>query len=446
VDTQRVVNSGTPTGANAPVGEKATNFRWFILVLISLMYLICYMDRSNIAVAQLEIAKQFGLSKAKMGLVLAAFAWAYAAFQIPVGWLGDRFGARKVLTWVMVFVGLSPIMTGASVGFNSLFTARVALGLSEAGAFPVASRGMQMWFAKSERGRIQGITHLFSRLAVVVTPMLSIAIMVAWGWRAIFYIFGLFGLVWAIAFYLIFRDDPADHKLVNHAEVGVIRDLKADSVFEPLPKRLPVPWKIILTSRNMWYIAIGYCCFFFGTNFYLTWYPTYLREYRHMSLKSVGLLGTLPLLAGMLGDVVGGSLSDMIYKKTGNSKLARRIIAAPGFLLAAAFVIPAAQTDSAVVSVLCLAASFFSLELVIGPAWAVPMDVGGQFSGTVTGIMNMAGAFAASLTAIIYGSLFGRGMWIAPFIVTAGVMTTGALIWIFLINPEQSVIEVRAKS
>lgn len=445
MDTQRVVNSGTPTGATAPVGEKATRFRWFILVLISLMYLICYMDRSNIAVAQLEIAKQFGLSKAKMGLVLAAFAWAYAAFQIPVGWLGDRFGARKVLTWVMVFVGLSPIMTGASVGFNSLFTARVALGLSEAGAFPVASRGMQMWFAKSERGRIQGITHLFSRLAVVVTPMLSIAILIAWGWRAIFYIFGLFGLVWAIAFYFIFRDDPADHKFVNHAEVGVIRDLKADSVFEPLPKRLPVPWKIILTSRNMWYIAIGYCCFFFGTNFYLTWYPTYLREYRHMSLKSVGLLGTLPLLAGMLGDVVGGTLSDMIYKKTGNSKLARRIIAAPGFLLAGAFLIPAAQTDSAVVSVLCLAASFFSLELVIGPAWAVPMDVGGQFSGTVTGIMNMAGAFAASLTAIIYGSLFGRGMWIAPFIVTAGVMTTGALIWIFLINPEQSVIEVRSK-
>lgn len=446
MDTQRVVNSGTPTGATAPVGEKATRFRWFILVLISLMYLICYMDRSNIAVAQLEIAKQFGLSKAKMGLVLAAFAWAYAAFQIPVGWLGDKFGARKVLTWVMVFVGLSPIMTGASVGFNSLFTARVTLGLSEAGAFPVASRGMQMWFAKSERGRIQGITHLFSRLAVVVTPALSIAIMVVWGWRAIFYIFGLFGLVWAIAFYFIFRDDPADHKFVNHAEVGVIRDLKADSVFEPLPKRLPVPWKIILTSRNMWYIAIGYCCFFFGTNFYLTWYPTYLREYRHMSLKSVGLLGTLPLLAGMLGDVVGGTLSDMIYKKTGNSKFARRIVAAPGFLLAGAFVIPAAQTDSAVVSVLCLAASFFSLELVIGPAWAVPMDVGGQFSGTVTGIMNMAGAFAASFTAIIYGSLFGRGMWIAPFIVTAGVMTTGALIWIFLINPEQSVIEVRSKS
>jgi len=446
VDTQSEVHSDKPTGAEAPVGQKPTRFRWFILVLISLMYLICYMDRSNIAVAQLEIAKQFGLSKGKMGLILAAFTWAYAAAQIPVGWLGDRFGARKVLTWVMVFVGLSPIMTGASMGFNSLLGARVGLGLSEAGAFPVASRGMQMWFAKSERGRIQGITHLFSRLAVVITPILSIAILVAWGWRMIFYIFGMFGMVWAIVFYFIYRDNPADHKYVNHAEVAQIRDLKADSVFAPLPERKPVPWKIILGSRNMWYIAIGYCCFFFGTNFYLTWYPTYLREYRHMSLKSLGLLGTLPLIAGMLGDVVGGSLSDMIYKKTGNSKLARRIIAAPGFLLAGAFVIPAARTDSAVVSVLCLAVSFFSLELVIGPAWAVPMDVGGQFSGTVTGIMNMAGALAASLTAIVYGSLFGRGMWIAPFIVTAGVMTLGALIWIFLINPEQSVVEVRSQS
>jgi sugar phosphate permease len=420
---------------------KATNFRWYILVLISLMYLICYMDRSNIAVAQLEIAKQLGLSKAQMGIALAAFTWAYAIAQVPMGWLGDRFGARKVLTWVMVCVGLSPIMTGASMGFNSLFGARVGLGLSEAGAFPVASRGMQIWFAKSERGRIQGITHLFSRLAVVVTPILSITIMVALGWRAIFYIFGLFGIVWAIAFYFIYRDNPEDHKSVNRAELAKIRGLNEDGSLKTVSQqRQQVPWKLILHSKNMWYIALGYCCFFFGTNFYLTWYPTYLREYRHMSLKSLGLLGTLPLIAGMLGDVVGGSLSDLIYKKTRNSKFARRVVAAPGFLLAAAFVIPAARTNSSLVSVLCLAASFFSLELVIGPAWAVPMDVGGQFSGTVTSIMNMAGALAASFTAIIYGSLFGKGLWVAPFIVTAGVMTLGALIWIFLINPEQSVV------
>jgi sugar phosphate permease len=191
----------------------------------------------------------------------------------------------------------------------------------------------------------------------------------------------------------------------------------------------------------MWYIALGYSCFFFGTNFYLTWYPTYLREHRHLSLQALGLIGSLPLFAGMLGDVTGGSLSDHFFKRTGDARFARRVVAAPGFLLAGVFVIPAAMTNNAGASVLFLAISFFFLEFVNGPAWAVPMDVGGQFSGTVTGIMNMAGALAASLTAIVYGGLFDRGFWIAPFFVSAAVMLAGALIWTFLIDPQRSVVD-----
>jgi predicted MFS family arabinose efflux permease len=145
----------------------------------------------------------------------------------------------------------------------------------------------------------------------------------------------------------------------------------------------------------------------------------------------------------MIGDVVGGSLTDLVLHRTGNAKFARRVVAAPAFLLAGVFVIPAAMTENTVTSVLCLALSFFCLELVIGPAWAVPMDVGGQFSGTVTGIMNMFGAFAASVTALVYGGLFDRGYWVAPFFVSAAVLFLGALIWIFLIDPEKSVVEAR---
>jgi len=188
-------------------------------------------------------------------------------------------------------------------------------------------------------------------------------------------------------------------------------------------------------------IALGYACFFFGTNFYLTWYPTYLREHRHLTLAALGVWGSVPLVAGMAGDVVGGWLSDWMFKTTGKATRARRLVAAPGFLLAGVFVVPAALTEEATTSILCLAASFFFLEWVIGPAWAVPMDVGGQFSGTVTGVMNMAGALAASLTAVVYGSLFDRGFWVAPFLVSAGVMALGALIWIFLIDPEKSVVD-----
>jgi sugar phosphate permease len=436
------------SGANAAqdgiadsTSSKPTRVRWWVLFLISLLYLISYMDRGNISVAAPEIAREFHLSKTVMGLILASFTWAYAVGQVPVGWLGDRFGPKKVLTLIGYGIGLAPILNGLAVGASSLYGARVFLGLAESGAFPVASRGMQMWFARSERGRIQGITHLFSRAAVAITPGIAAAIMLAFGWRTIFYVFGTFGILWAIVFSILYRNNPEEHKGVNQAELAHIRGLNADGSIKVMSATRPrVPWRMILSAPNMWYIAVGWSCFFFGSNFYLTWYPTYLREYRHMSLKVLGLLGALPLIAGMLGDVVGGAVSDAILEKTGNAKLARRIVAAPGFVLAGVFVIPAALTNSPLVSVLCLAASFFSLEVVLGVAWAVCMDVGGQYSGTVTGIMNMAGALAASMTAVVYGALFDRGMWIAPFFVTAGVMLMGALIWIFLINPERSVV------
>jgi sugar phosphate permease len=225
-------------------------------------------------------------------------------------------------------------------------------------------------------------------------------------------------------------------------ELATIRGVNPDGTIKPPAiSHLATPWKRILLSPNMWFISLGYFCFFFGTNFYLTWYPTYLREHLHMSIRSLGIWGSVPLFAGMAGDITGGTISDLILKTTGKAKLARRVVAAPGFLLASVFLIPAALIANEFSSIACLAASFFFLEWVIGPAWAVPMDVGGQFSGTVTGVMNMVGALGGASTAVVYGSLFNQGYWVAPFLVSAGVMVVGALIWTFLINPEQSVVE-----
>jgi sugar phosphate permease len=420
----------------------ATRTRWWMLVLFSLMYLICYLDRGIISVAQPEMRAAFGLSLGQMGLVLAAFTWAYALGQVPVGWLGDRFGPKKVLNVLLAWTSTAAMLTGAATGFGSLLTARLLLGIGEAGAFPVASRGMQLWFAPSERGRIQGITHFFSRFAVAITPITAGSLLVAYGWRTMFFVFGAIGFIWVVAFWWFYRERPEDSPHVNRAELAQIRGLDADGRIKALNLAKPVtPWRRILTAPNMWFIALGYCCFFFGTNFYLTWYPTYLREYRGLSVAALGLWGSIPLLAGMAGDVVGGWLSDIILKRTGRARLARRAVAAPGFLLAGVFLIPAATATDATTSILCLATSFFFLEWVIGPAWAVPMDVGGRFSGTVTGVMNMAGALAASLTPIVYGSLFGAGYWVAPFLVSAAVLAVGALIWLFLIDPEKAVVE-----
>jgi sugar phosphate permease len=429
------------------VAPKPTGTRWLVLLLISFMYLITYMDRSNISVAAPAIAKDFGLSKTAMGWVFSAFTLAYALGQFPGGWLGDRIGPRKVLTVIMFWWAIAAVSTGAAAGLVTLIAARFLLGLGEAGAFPVATRGMQLWFPKVERGRIQGITHCFSRFAVAVTPFVAVGIMTAFGWRAIFYIFGSLGAIWAAVFGVIYLNRPEDHKGVNRAELAQIRGLNPDGSIRQLDtaRRRNVSWKAILSSPNMWYIAAAYGCFFYGTYFFLTWYPTYLQEYRHFSLKSLGFVASLPLFAGMVGDLVGGAISDFVYRRTGRLKLARRVVAVPGLLISGAMLIPTALTSNPWTAVICLTISFFFLDLVIGPAWAVPMDVGGEFSGTVSSVMNTAGALAASASPVVFGFFAQRGFWIAPFFVTAGILLSGALIWMFLIDPDRSVVDRAAQ-
>jgi MFS family permease len=404
---------------------KPTKTRWMVLLLIGLMYMITYMDRTGISIAAPAMAKEFNLSQTALGVVFSAFLWAYAIGQIPMGWLADAFGPRLVLLIIVPVWSVMTALTAAATGFASLFGVRFVFGLAEAGAFPTATRAMQLWFPKAERGIVHGVTHSFSRLAIAFVPFLAVSIMAAFGWRWIFYLFGVAGLLWSLAFYLLYGNVPEQHPKVNQPE---------------LHNQTAVPWNMIFRSRNMWYIAAGYGCFHYGTYFFITWFPAYLIEYRHLSLKSVGIFASLPLLVAMVGDLVGGALTDTVYRKTGKLKFARRVVAAPAMLASGLCLIPAATTRSAETAVLCLTASLFFLELVIGPAWAVPMDVGGEYSGTVTGVMNMAGALAASVSPIIFGFLVQKGFWIVPFVISAGVLLTGALIWAFLIDPEKSVV------
>jgi sugar phosphate permease len=441
-DTTRITVPGSIAVPESVV-SRPTKTRWLVLLLISLMYMITYMDRTGISIAAPAMEREFGLSKTAIGVVFSVFLWAYAIGQIPGGWLADRFGPRLVLLIIVPFWSLMTAMTAVASGLTSLIGIRFVFGLAESGAFPTATRAMQLWFPKAERGIVHGVTHSFSRFAVAIVPFLAVSIMVTLGWRWIFYLFGAAGLLWSAAFYLLYQNLPEKHARVNQEELARIRGRDADGKIKPitLHQQLATPWKTIFRSANMWYIAAGYCCFYYGTYFFMTWFPTYLVDYRHLSLKTVGVWASLPLLAGMVGDIVGGTLTDKVYRRTGKLKFARRIVAAPAMLASGICLIPAATAHSAWTAILCLTASLFFLELVISPAWAVPMDVGGEYSGTVCGVMNMAGSLAASLSPIIFGALVQRGFWILPFFISAGVLLTGALIWAFLIDAEKLVID-----
>src|SRR4029450_8690297 len=178
--------------------------------------------------------------------------------------LGDRLGPKRVLTVLIAATSACAILTGAALGLGSLFAARFLLGIAEAGAFPGARRGMHLWSAPAERGRIQGITHFFSRFAVAITPLTAGSLLLAYGWRVMFFVFGAIGFVWALPFWWFYRERPEDPPRVNRSELAEIRGVSDDGQIKPLSvSRQATPWRRILTTPNMWWIALAYCCFFF---------------------------------------------------------------------------------------------------------------------------------------------------------------------------------------
>lgn len=416
--------------------------RWYILVLISVMYLITYLDRVNIATAAPLISKEFGFSKVTMGVIFSAFVWAYAIFQVPGGWLSDRLGPRGVLAGVVAYWSVMTAATAASFGAASFIVVRFLFGVGEAGAFPGATRAMQMWYPPSERGFVQGVTHSASRLGAAIAPPIVVLIVTQLGWRWVFYICGAIGLVWSIWWYVSYRNLPENHTLVNRAELESIRGTDRDGRLNPPPvdKQQRVPWRTLLRSPNMWAVMCAYFTYVYCLWIFLTWLPSYLIEARHFTLLKVGLLASLPLWAGVVGDTAGGLATDWLLARTGNIKFARRAVAMTGLLGCAVFIVPAALTADALVAVYGLTASMFFLELTIGPSWAVPMDTGGKFSGTVSGMMNMAGNIGGALSPLVFGVLAQYGSWQAPFIVAAALLVAGAAVWAFWLDPGKPIL------
>ncbi len=420
------------------MSEKPTHVRRWVLFVVCLVYFITYLDRVNIAVAAPLIMKEFDISKVQLGAVFAAFSWSYASFQIPVGMLGDRYGPRKVLASLVTFWSL---MTGATAvvwNFGSLLVARFLFGIGEAGAFPNATRAFSKWIPATERGFAQGLTHAFARLGGAVTPVIVVAIMSAWGWREAFYISAVIGLVWAAVWYVWYRDTPSEYRErwggINASEVEVINREKPARGTAP-----KVPFRRLLKSKNLWALCVSYFCYCYTVWIYLTWLPTYLVEGRGFTIVRMGIFAGLPLLAGTIGDTLGGWLSDKLWIRTQNGRFSRRVVAMFGLLVAAAFMIPGAVTSSPYAAVFFLACALLGLEMAVGVYWAVCLDIGSESAGTVSGMMNSVGNLGAAISPLLFGLIVqNTGSWVYPFIVASGLLVIGAGLWL-RINPEISV-------
>src|SRR5579872_1079011 len=389
------VSQSDPNSAREPA-QRPTHVRYAVLALTVAAYMITYMDRQVLATSRPAIMKELGISLTAMGWITFGFRMAYALFQIPGGWLGDTIGARRALTLVVSWWSAFTAITALAWNSASMLVIQVFFGLGEAGAFPIATRSLSRWMRPTERGFAQGVTHAGSRLGGAITPpIVALAIIPLFGWRAAFYAFGVLGVVWAIAWFSYYRDTPEEHHGVNEAERQLIGGAaKRKSAGK-------VPWGQILSHGNLWVLAVMYFFYNYNLNVYQDWFPTYLQQSRHMTMGQMGFYASLPLLAGVVGDLAGGWFSDVVLRRTGNVNLARRWVAIAGFLLSAGATVPAVLSPDPHVSVAWYCVAFFGLEWTVGISWAVPLDIGGDFAGSVSAVMNMLGNIGGSLSAVV---------------------------------------------
>lgn len=404
---------------------KTTNV---VLFLLCLMYFLTYVDRVNVSTAAAVFKKEMHLTNTQVGLVFSAFAYPYLLFQIIGGWVADRFGPRKALTVCGVIWAGSTILFGLAHGLVTMIAVRVLLGFGEGATFPTATRAMSYWVPRSKRGYAQGLTHAFSRLGNSLTPWLVATLIAAISWRGSFLIVGCISLFWAAAWGIYYRDEPAKHKGITPEELA---DLPA-----PVKRsQAKVPWGPLV--KRMMPVTIVYFCYGWTLWMFLGWIPQFFANQFHLNLKNSALFASGVFFSGVVGDTLGGIVSDKLYEKTHNLNIARRYLVAVMMLFCCLSMVPLLYTRNITIVALALSAGFFFAEFTIGPMWAIPMDIAPKFAGTASGIMNSGSALAAIVSPLIFGIVVDRtGNWIGPFFGSMGVMLLGSVLS-FTMHPDR---------
>jgi ACS family glucarate transporter-like MFS transporter len=407
-----------------------------------------------------------------MGFVFGAFTVAYGLFEVPTGRWGDRFGSRGVLTRIVLWWSLFTALTGCVWrftldsgyrigfpgleapglfrvsgievplvvnGFVLLMIVRFLFGAGEAGALPNAARVVARWFPGSSRGPAQGLVVTSAQVGGAVAPSLAAFLIQAAGWRWTFVIFGSLGVVWAIAFYRWFRDDPGEHPAANEAERKLIGGGRLSApADQPHP---PVPWRQVLTSRNMWAMSAIMTCGAFTYYLYITWYPTYLKEGRGVNEITSGRLASLVLAGGAVGGLLGGYLGTWLVRRTGEWRWTRSLLCAGALSLAAGSLLASLTFDSALAATLCIALACLSAQVQLASWWAVTADITGRHLGALFGLMNSMGVPGAAASQLFAGSLAdrletlgyqGRARWDPIFYAYAAALLIGACCWLFV--------------
>ncbi len=408
-----------------------TRVRWLLVFWIALTGAVSYLDRVNLSVAGHLIAQEFHLDNPELGLVFGAFPLGYALLQIPGGWLADRFGPRRVLAlggvWWAVFTALTGAVPAGIVAALAVFwTVRFLLGVGEAVMYPSSNRWVTNWIPTAERGAANGIIFAGVGAGSALAPPLIAAVMTHYGWRESFWMCAGLGLAVGATWYALSRDFPSDHRGVNAEELELIRSGIQDSEGE---QDLRVPWRVILSSREVWGITLSYFTYGYATWIFFAWFFIYLTTVRGVSVERGSFYTMLPLAAMSVFSALGGFVSDAVCRRFGR-RWGRCGVAAMGLGMAAVLLAVGAVMANPAAVAIVMAAACGSIYLSQSAYWALAADLGGPSSGQLSGFINMGAQIGAALTAVLTPVIALTLGWMASFFAAAGLLAFGAAAWL----------------
>jgi MFS family permease len=398
---------------------KASRTRYGVVGFALTLAMLAYVQRVAISQAATPIASDLHLNKAEMGAIFGAFGLSYAAFEIPMGALGDRLGVRRVLTQIVLLWSMLTAATGLAWNAGSLWIIRFAFGAGEAGCFPNLTRMLSAWLPAGERNRAQAMMWAFTRWGGALTPPLALLAISAFGWRWAFVAFGLMGAFWLFFFRRFFTDSPANHPGVNEAELKLLENSRA------LVSDRSVRWTSLFRKPEVAVLAVQYFFFSFVWYFYVTWLPTYLQEAWHLTAGQAAGYSVLPLAFGGVGSLISGFLP---------MRIPRRIIAFCGFAATAALLLAITRLHDVTAVMLCMAVASFSSDLTMPISWNSCVEIGRRYTATVAAAMNMFGNFAGFVAPTVSGFILQThaGDWNILIYVMAGAAAISASTWLYL--------------
>jgi len=404
----------------------------FILAMLVILGVVTFLDRINISVAGSSIMKDLNLSAAEWGWVQSAFILSYGLMQIPMGAYGDRHGHRKVLTEIVLWWSLFTAFTGVAGGLVSLLIIRFMFGVGEAGSSPCSTGVISRWFEKHEVGKAQGYVWAASRMGGALTPFVVIPVMAWLGWRAAFWLLGGLGVIWAVVWYIMYRD-----KSLTPTPSPVERGEQEAS---PRGGMEGVKWGPILHNRQFWTICAMYFFYAFGSWFFFSWFPTFMELGRGFAKSELTYAVAVPFIMSMIGNITGGYLTDKLSAKYG-LKVGRKALGTSSLAISALCMFLAAFIPGKMAVFVFLSLCFGIFDLMLPSAWALCIDLGKQHAGAISGAMNTFGNIGGFFCGILFGYLVqASGNYNLPLYMIAGMLLISALLFSF-INPTKPIVE-----